>query len=49
MLETGSSQIVLRAVRSRRLWTPKPGAGVRNSLICAESQAVRALDIAAAL
>jgi len=47
MLETGSSQIVPEARRSRRLWTPKPGAGVQNSLICAAQLVIAEAALAA--
>src|ERR1039457_3769924 len=47
MLETGSSQIVTEARRSRRLWTPKPGAGVQNSLICAAQLVIAEAALAA--
>src|SRR5450759_2707577 len=47
MLETGSRQIVTEARRSRRLWTPKPGAGVQNSLICAAQLVIAEAALAA--
>ena len=47
MLETGSSQIVTEARRSRRLWTPRPGVGVQNSLMCAAQLVITEAALAA--
>jgi hypothetical protein len=47
MLETGSSQIVTEARRSRRLWTPRPGEGVQNNLMCTAQLVITEAALAA--